>query len=630
MSRTYGTAKLVRGEWHVQAEPHVMLRLRRMFRRTGGSVGTVKLTASDEVAKDLLWFTQRYPLEVTPCAALERGASSFDERAEAFSALLAGTIEPRAFDLAIPARRYQQVAADLAFRSGGLLIADDVGLGKTASAIAMLTDPTTRPALVVTLTHLPRQWARELGRFAPKLRVHIAKKATPYDLTPKQKRAADQLELIAPEFPDVVILNYHKLAGWSEALAGKVRTVVFDEVQELRHWGSQRYDAAKHVADACHFRVGLSATPIYNYGSEFHSVMEAVRPGALGTRAEFLGEWCSSNADPRKAAIKDAKAFGTYVREAGLMLRRTRADVGRELPHLSKSVVHVDSDEKALDAISKDVAELARIILETGGVWKEKGQAARDLDWRLRQATGIAKAPYVAEFVRLLVESGEKVVLYGWHREVYSIWLDRLADLKPVLYTGTESPLAKERSVEAFTRGEAKVLAISLRAGAGLDGLQGHARTIVFGELDWSPGVHEQAIGRVHRDGQGDPVVAYFLVADDGSDPVVMDVLGLKREQIEGIRDPNAALLESTKTDALRTLAESFLRQRGLEVPGAGRDGGVSADEAPSPSSSCSAPSPARPSAAPAGSNAREALPGEDSRHRDVTGPADLAGFRGG
>jgi hypothetical protein len=47
----------------------------------------------------------------------------------------------------------------------------------------------------------------------------------------------------------------------------------------------------------------------------------------------------------------------------------------------------------------------------------------------LRQATGIAKAPFVADFVRLLVESGEKVLLYGWHREVYSIWRDKLKDL---------------------------------------------------------------------------------------------------------------------------------------------------------------------------------------------------------
>ena len=81
---------------------------------------------------------------------------------------------------------------------------------------------------------------------------------------------------------------------------------------------------------------------------------------------------------------------------------------------------------------------------------------------------------------------------------------------------------------------------ISLRAGAGLDGLQySGCRTIVFGELDWSPGVHEQNIGRVHRDGQPDPVVAYYLVADDGADPIMVETLGLKQDQVDGIRNPD-------------------------------------------------------------------------------------------
>ena len=250
------------------------------------------------------------------------------------------------------------------------------------------------------------------------------------------------------------------------------------------------------------------------------------------------------------------------------MIRRTRVDVGRELPHLTKSVVHVDANTKALDAVASDVAELARIILAQGGPWNVRGQAARDLDWRLRQATGIAKAPHVAEFVKLLVESGENVVLYGWHREFYSIVKDRLAGCAPVFYTGSESTTAKEESKRAFIEGDAQVLVMSLRAGAGLDGLQGHCRTVVFGELDWSPGVHDQAIGRVHRDGQGEPVVAYYLVSDSGSDPVLMDALGIKREQADGVRDPDAKLVQTVKVDAARTLAESYLRQRGLEVPG--------------------------------------------------------------
>jgi hypothetical protein len=163
----------------------------------------------------------------------------------------------------------------------------------------------------------------------------------------------------------------------------------------------------------------------------------------------------------------------------------------------------------------------------------------------------------------------ERVLVYAWHREVYSILLERLKDLAPALYTGSESGTQKEEAKRRFVEGETKVLLMSLRSGAGVDGLQKVCRTVVFAELDWSPGVHEQNVGRVARDGQADPVVAYFLLADSGSDPIVSDVLGLKRQQIEGVRDPKAELVEQLDVgeDRIKLLAEGLLRQRGLPVP---------------------------------------------------------------
>ena len=74
------------------------------------------------------------------------------------------------------------------------------------------------------------------------------------------------------------------------------------------------------------------------------------------------------------------------------------------------------------------------------GSFTERGNAARDLDLMVRQATGIAKARAVADVVRILVEGGEPVfAIFGWHRAVYDIWLERLADLNPAMYTGSES-----------------------------------------------------------------------------------------------------------------------------------------------------------------------------------------------
>lgn len=464
-----------------------------------------------------------------------------------------------------------------------LYITDDyLVTHNTVSAICMLADRRTLPAIVVTMTHLPKQWEAEIRRFAPKLRTHIIKKGTPYDLTERPRRRKsepdDQFTLPAapPDaLPDVIITNYHKLSGWMETLAPLVQghAIIFDEVQELRNHESARYEAATWLAQHADFRLGLSATPIHNLGAEFFNILDVLFPGKLGTRGEFTQEWCKEG---QTKLLADAATFGSYLRSSGLMLRRSRADVGRELPQLTKIIQTVDSNADALNDVSEACAELAKIILAQGGL--DRGaqmNAAGQLDMKLRMATGLGKAPYVAELVRMLVENGESVVLFGWHRSVYDVWLDKLKDFAPVMYTGTESPTEKEKSKQAFVSGASKVLIMSLRAGAGLDGLQHCCRTVVIGELDWSPAVIEQNIGRVNRDGQKDPVAVYFPISDEGSDPILVDILGLKRQQLDGVREVQPDLVERLETDGdrIKKLAEAYLRRRGINLPAPPADG---------------------------------------------------------
>ncbi|MDQ3722695.1 MAG: SWF/SNF helicase family protein, partial [Actinomycetota bacterium] len=214
--------------------------------------------------------------------------------------------------------------------------------------------------------------------------------------------------------------------------------------------------------------------------------------------------------------------------------------------------------------LADEAVDLAELILAREGTKSELWRASGDFDWKLRHATGVAKAGYVAEFVRLLLENDEPVVLFGWHRDVYAIWAERLADFNPAFYTGTESPNQKLASRDAFLNGDSRLLVMSLRAGSGLDGLQDVAHVAVFGELDWSPGMHDQCIGRLHRDGQAESVVAYFLVSDHGADPVMAEVLSLKRMQSEPLRDPDAPLFEQTidAGDRVRRLADDVMRRR--------------------------------------------------------------------
>jgi SNF2 family DNA or RNA helicase len=546
----------------VKLLPHVALRFKRVFPKVNKSrVGLLTISMTPENCRDVEWFLERYPLESKSLDQITAMANQYREKMSLVDKFLSAQQAPLAFEINCEKREYQTVAASLFLTTGSLLLADDVGLGKTIVAFMALSDPRTRPAIYVTLTHLPIQVKNMLEKFAPWLAVQVINKGQPYDLTRKRRQTIP--------YPDVAILSYSKLSGWADTLSKTSRSVIWDEVQELRHGGSNRYEAAKHIADSVQFRMGMSATPIYNYGGEIYNVMETISPGALGSADEFFTEWCSSGGSSDKATIHSPAEFGSYMREAGLMLRRTRKEVGRELPPCYSDVQHVDADLYALEQVSKTCAELAEMLLKAGGTGLDKMRAAEEFDWRLRQATGVAKAPYVAEFVKLLVESGEKVVLYGWHHAVYAIWKDKFKDIPFAMYTGQESIPQKEEAKKRFISGEAKVLIMSLRAGAGLDGLQGSCNMVVFGELDWSPGVYEQNIGRVWRDGQENPVNVYFMVSDEGSDPFMVEVNGVKEQQIKGIRDPNAELVEKLQLDPdrIKNLARRYLEKHGKSQP---------------------------------------------------------------
>lgn len=559
--KSYGSIELDKKghKFLITCAPHVAIRIKRVFAKINAyKYGVLHLSATPENAHDLEWFVTRYPMDVKEPEELLALSTQFKDRALLIDQLLTG-YKGREFQMKLPPRDYQTLAANMWLTARGLLLADDVGLGKTATALAGLTEPKTLPALIVCLTHLPQQWEDEVHKFTD-LTVHRLKQGTPYDITKPTKGV----------FPDVIISNYHKLAGWAETLAPCIKSVVFDECQELRHNSSNKYHAAKHIADAVDYRLGMSATPIYNYGGEMFNVLDVVCPGQLGTWEEFAREWVTYTFGD-KPKISDPKAFGVYTREAGLMLRRTRKEVGRELPPITVVPHSIDCDESVLDKMKGQAIELAKLILRQKQDFRgQKMQAAGQFDMKMRQATGIAKAPYVCEFVKFLIqESDEPVVLFGWHREVYEIWLEKLKEFNPVMYTGSETATQKEASKQALISGKSKVLIISLRAGAGVDGLQDVCHIGVFGELDWSPGVHEQCIGRIHRDGQEDNTLIYYLMSTGGSDPIMSDVLGLKKQQIEGVRDPNQELVTKLQIEEeyIKRLAEKFLKDAGVEIP---------------------------------------------------------------
>lgn len=554
--RTYGTLRVSPDlkEWIIEkAEPHVSIRLKQIFPKIPKTaVPPYRLSRSIYTDFDLKWFMERYPLAINDdlltdaSAELERGVANYHaEQAEMERIKMPDYIAPAVVGLkdGQELRHYQMQAIQILRAKGALLLGDEGGLGKTYTAAGFLcAEPGALPGAVVCDAHMQKQWKEKIEAFTH-LKVHLIKKTTPYDLPPA----------------DVYVFRISQVSGWTDIFATDFfKSVTYDEPQSLRTGRGTAKGAACYVLSAhTHYHLGLTATPIYNYGDEMWHIMQFIEPNALGTWGEFEREWCVALGNG-KYHINDPKALGTYMREQNVMLRRVKSDVGLQLPKVSRIVEHIDYDQKAVNAVEDLARQLA--IKATTGAFVERGNAARELDMMMRQVTGVAKAKSVALFARLLVEAGESVVIWGWHREVYEIWNSELADLKPAMYTGSETASQKDKEKNRFLNGETNILMMSLRSGAGIDGLQFRCSIGIFGELDWSPGIHQQCIWRLDREGQENPVTAFFLVTDDGSDPPIMDVLGLKASEAHQIVDPHLGVqVNDADTSNLRKLVERYL-----------------------------------------------------------------------
>lgn len=525
--RTYGTLSYnaKRKCWTVKGDPTVTELCKRLFPGSDtGRRGEARFTAHKRIIGELNWLMLRYPLLVRS-QDWERWQNAVSEARDyvikrELALRLPEKVEPHPTAFLGTLTDFQKEGLGFLLRSERCLLADEMGLGKTVQALAMLSQTGEYPAMVVAPPHLLRNWEKEIERFVQKpdgtkLTVHVIKGLKPYSL---------------PQ-ADLYLMHYLLLRGWKEYLPEMgIPTVIFDEVQELRHSGTEKYSAASLLAEGANRVVGLSGTPIYNQGAEIWNVVNILDFHCLGDYESFTREWCYGYGN---RIVAKPELLGDRLRSDGLMLRRTKQEVLKELPPKRRLVMTVDSDEGTYRKLMQPVLETLSRMRQEEATASQRALWAMEVEQGERQAAGVAKAPAVAQFVRTLLEADEKVLLFAHHHQVMDIYKKELHSFSPAFITGRETPAMKERAVERFMTGRTNLCCISLRAASGLN-LQ-RASCVVFGELDWSPAVHSQAEDRAHRMGQTDSILCYYLVSASGSDQEMQDALGLKVSQFVGL-----------------------------------------------------------------------------------------------
>ncbi len=508
--------------WVIKGDPTVTELAKRLFPGSDAKRGEARFTAHRRIIGDVSWLMQRYPLEIAPRdrerwqQALNQARDYYRERERARTLLPAPQPAPAVF--AGELRPFQQIGLRWLLLTPRALLADEMGLGKTVQALACAAEEGIFPLLIVPPPHLCRNWLAETLRFlrikGRPPRVHIVKGLTPYAL---------------PE-ADVYILHYLLLRGWKQALpAMGFHTVIFDEIQELRRAGTEKYSAASLLSESCQRVIGLSGTPIYNYGSEIWNVINILDFHFLGDFETFTREWCAGYGN---RIVQKPELLGDHLRREGLMLRRTKQEVLPELPEKRRLVQEIDADDALYTRLMAPVWEkLYRWRQDQALSPSARALLEDQISQEARQAAGLAKAPYVCQFVKALVNAGEKVLLFAHHHAVMDIFKAELKNEHPVFITGREAANRKEEAADRFMTGKTDLCVVSMRAASGLN-LQ-RATCVVFGELDWSPAVHAQAEDRAHRIGQKDSLLCYYLVAPRGSDQDMREALGLKVSQFQ-------------------------------------------------------------------------------------------------
>lgn len=455
-----------------------------------------------------------------------------------------------------------------------LLLADEVGLGKTVQAALVLAELSARQqalrALVLAPAGLCAQWVAELReRFRlPASHVDAASLRRLAAVTPPGVTAWLQLPLAVTSF------DFLKQPEVLAAVAGlRWDALVIDEAHMVA-LAPERSRLVRQLARRSRRVILLTATPHAADSDGFRALCDLGRlPGeppivlfrrtraSLGLartrRAHILRVRLSAAERKLHRALErytstvwreSVAAASSDARLAMVVLRKRaasgpaslEASLARRLRWLSSSPDPEPAGMQLRLPIDEESAD-DRADEEPGEVLAAPGMLDAEAERRrLSALLDLARLarPFDGKLrvlERLLHRAGESAIVFTEYRDTLTRLAERLATRTSVAVVhGGLDQSARRRAVADFTSGRVRLLLATDAAAHGLN-LQACCRLVIDVDLPWMPSRLEQRIGRVDRIGQQRVVHAVHLVARGTAEEQVLArlVLRIGRERAE-------------------------------------------------------------------------------------------------
>lgn len=433
----------------------------------------------------------------------------------------------------------------LVAQQGGVL-ADQMGLGKTASAAAaatVLAQEAQRPVLIVGPTYVRESWRQELEALG------LAEELpTLHGTRPSFERGASMTFGFS-------FIHYEILHAWAPAIRAQLRpgVVIFDEAHWIKNPRSKRGQVAKAVATGAKV-IGLTGTPMLNRTRELWNILQLVdKAKSWGSEFDFRRRYCGAY----RGEYGWVDGQPTYVEELrtrlrASYLRRTVEDVGLDMPPFSRRAVYVELDAAArkqhADTLEQVGHEQLFGILQRGGGQEE---TLRLLN-RLRRLTSKAKLKATADFVASCLRQEESVLVFTWERRtaerletLVTARMKGCGSFETELVHGGLSQRERDEAVERFQRNTSEAptpcalfsTLDALKEGVTLT----RARHVVMHDLSWVPADALQAEARIHRIGQTKACTSTWMLARASIDTLMAQAIVRKGDEQHRVLGIDAA-----------------------------------------------------------------------------------------